>query len=277
LSDRNAHRDFVTSRPHSARMYDYFLGGKDNYPSDREAAEAAFAVLPYARVSARANRAFMHRAVHELAREGYRQFLDIGTGIPTRPNLHEVAQGVAPESRIVYVDNDPIVLAHAQALMAGTPEGRTAYLEADVTKPETILGAPELAATLDLDKPVALSLNAVLHFVPDERDPYGLLAELLAALPSGSALSLSHITADLDPEGMTKAVAAYRNSGVPAQARSKAEFTRFFAGLELLEPGVVLTHRWRPEVTVPHGDHAAPGTDVQDAEISMWVGVARKP
>jgi hypothetical protein len=258
-------------------MYDYFLGGKDNYPSDREAAEKAFAVLPCARTSARANRAYMHRSAHELARRGFRQFLDIGTGIPTRPNLHEIVQGVAPECRVVYVDNDPIVLAHAQALMAGTPEGRTAYVEADVTKPETILGAPELAATLDLSEPVALSLNAVFHFVPDEYGPHEILAELLAVLPSGSALSLSHLTADLDPDGITKAVASYRRSGVPAQARSRAEFERFFTGLDLLDPGVALAHRWHPEVTVPHGDHATPGTGVPDAEISMWVGVALKP
>ncbi len=277
MSDSDAPRDFAASRPHAARMYDYFLGGEDNYPSDREAAEAAFAVLPYAKTGARANRAYMHRAVHELARQGFRQFLDIGAGIPTRPNLHEIAQGVAPECRVVYVDKDPIVLAHAQALMAGTPQGRTAYLEADVTKPETILRAPELAATLDLDRPVALSLNAVFHFLPDEFGPHALLAELLTALPSGSALSLSHITADFDPQGMTQAVESYRRSGVPAQARSREEFTRFFTGLDLLDPGVVMAHRWRPQVRVPHGAHAAPGTDAPDAEISLWAGVALKP
>ncbi len=231
-------------------MYDYFLGGKTNYRVDREVAQRVAATWPSMPVTARANRAFMHRAVHELARQGFRQFLDIGTGIPTQPNLHEVVQSVAPEARVLYTDNDPIVLTHARALMQGTPEGRTAYIAADVTDPDSILNAPELAETLDLTRPVVLSLHAVCHFLTDAMDPHGIVARLVKALPSGSALSLSHGTADLAPERMAKLEATYTRSGVTVQSRSKADVTRFFDGLGLLDPGVVLAHHWRPDVRV---------------------------
>jgi hypothetical protein len=263
------------ARPHSARMYDYFLGGKSNYRTDQQAAEQAAVAWPSMPVAARANRAYMHRAAHELARQGFRQFLDIGTGIPTRPNLHNIVQAVAPEARVVYTDNDPIVLTHARALMQGTPEGRTAYLEADVTKPEAILESAELSETLDLTRPVAVSLHAVCHFLPDALDPHGIVARILQALPSGSALSLSHGTADLDPEGVARLVDAYRSSGVYLQARSKAEVARFFDELELVEPGIVLAHHWRPDVQVLSGRGPA-REEFDDVDVSIWAGIALK-
>ncbi|MEO3754468.1 SAM-dependent methyltransferase [Streptomyces sp. B6B3] len=264
--------DLRLDRPHSARMYDHFLGGKTNYEADREAAARAVTVYPGIVVLARENRAFMHRATRMLAEHGIRQFLDIGTGIPTRPNLHEVAQGVGPESRVVYVDNDPLVLVHAQALLDSSPEGRTAYIRADANQPEQILSAPELTATLDLSRPVALSLNAIVHFLPDERDPHGLIGRLLDALPSGSALQMSHATPDFDPEATARAVEIYRASGTPAQVRTKQEVERFFAGLDLVEPGIEVAHRWRPDT--PEGSARETPTD---AEVSLWVGVAFKP
>jgi S-adenosyl methyltransferase len=273
----NPPSDMGLSRPHSARMYDYFLGGKTNYTADRDAADQAAAAWPSVPVAARANRAYMHRAAHHLARHGFRQFLDIGTGIPTRPNLHDVVQSVAPEARVVYTDNDPIVLTHARALMQGTPEGRTAYVEANITKPESVLKSRELTETLDLSQPVALSLHALCHFLPDDRDPYGIVRELLAALPSGSALSLTHITPDLDPEGIQQIVDSYCQSGVPVQARSKAEVARFFDGLELLDPGIVLAHHWRTEVQVMPMDGMPVDRDVTDVDVSIWAGVGIKP
>jgi S-adenosyl methyltransferase len=261
-------------RPHSARMYDYYLGGKTNYRADRAAAGQVVAAWPGVMVCARVNRAFMRRAGRLLAAEhGIRQFLDVGTGIPTAPNLHQVVQSVHPDARIVYADNDPIVLAHAQALMEGTPEGRTAYIQADVTDPDTILNAPELTGTLDMTQPVALSLVALLHFVSDARKPYEVVARLVDALAPGSALVLSHVTPDFDPEGIGKVEQIYRAGGTDAQARSKEEFTAFFDGLELLEPGIEVPHRWHPD------DAGAPGHgigDVDDAEASMWAGVAVK-
>ncbi|GDY49767.1 hypothetical protein SVIO_003900 [Streptomyces violaceusniger] len=173
-----------TDKAHSARMYDFYLGGKDNYEADREAAGKVAAAYPGIFVCARENRAFMHRATRVLARDhGIRQWLDIGTGIPTKPNLHEVAQSVAPDARIVYVDNDPIVLVHAQSLLTSSAEGRTAYIRADVNEPDAILQSPELIETLDLTKPVALSLNALMHFVTDAQDAHGIVRRLMGALP----------------------------------------------------------------------------------------------
>ncbi|MCP9207592.1 SAM-dependent methyltransferase [Streptomyces cucumeris] len=258
-----------TTKPHSARMYDYYLGGKDHYQVDEEAAGHVLTVYPGIKTCARTNRAFMHRATRWLAGEaGVRQFLDIGTGIPTEPNLHQVAQGVAPDARIVYADNDPIVLAYAQALLHGTSQGRTAYLQADVREPERILKAPELHETLDMNQPVALSFNALFHFVPDEYGPYDLVRQFVDALPSGSFLVLSHCTSDFDPDTWGKVVEIYRQGGIPSQVRSKDEVERFFEGLELIEPGVSEPHLWKPDGEVP----ALSSTDV-----SLWVGVARKP
>ena len=261
-----------TSQPHPARVYDFYLGGKDNYPVDWELAEQVLAIFPTMKSGAQVNRAFMHRATRWLADQaGIRQFLDIGTGIPTQPNLHQVAQAVAPDARIVYTDNDPIVLAHAQALLRSTPEGRTAYIQADVRDPRKIFAAPQLRDTLDLSRPVALSMNALLHFVPDEFGPYDLVRQLVAELPSGSYLVLSHVTTDFDADTWGKIVAFYRNSGIPAQARSLKEILPFFDGLELVDPGVVVATDWRPEPGQP-GYDAAPGEP-----IPLYVAVARKP
>lgn len=258
-------RPLDTSRPHSARMYDYYLGGKDSYPIDEEAAERVISLVPEIRTVARANRSFMHRASRLLATRGVRQFLDIGTGIPTEPNLHQVVQDVNPSARIVYVDNDPVVLRHAEALLRSTPEGQTQYVDADVLEPGVIIDAAR--AILDFTEPVALSLVALLHFVPDDNKPYDIVHELVEALAPGSYLTLSHVTGDYNPQGWAKAVNIYRKSGVPAQVRSRKEFARFFDGLDLVEPGIEMVTQWRPDP-----DHV-----VDDAPVSLYVGVAHKP
>ncbi|MEU1269690.1 SAM-dependent methyltransferase [Streptomyces sp. NPDC005799] len=268
MTNSPAARDIDTSRPHSARMYDYYLGGKDHFDIDKQAAETVAAAYPGIFVCARENRAFMHRATRVLAREhGIRQWLDIGTGVPTEPNLHQVAQSVVPDARVVYADNDPLVLKYAERLMRSTAEGRTTYIEADVNDPNALLDAPELAEILDLGQPVALSLNALMHFVTDAQDPYGIVNRLLAALPSGSALALSHCTPDFDPETWRKVTEIYNGAGTPVQFRSKDEVTRFFDGLELLDPGVTVGHRWRPDSE----------PTATDAEVSLWTGVGIKP
>ena len=260
-----------TSKLHPARMYDYYLGGKDNYPADAKAAEEVIATFPEIRTVARVNRSFMHRATRFLAGEcGIRQFLDIGTGIPTEPNLHQVAQSVHPDARIAYADNDPIVLLHAQALLRSTPEGRTTYVQGDVREPEKILSSPELAATLDLGRPVELSLNALMHFVPDEFGPYEIVRTLVDALPSGSYLALTHVTPDFNPEAWEGIEDIYRRGSIPIQFRTRSEVERFFDGLELVDPGVVVAHRWRP-------DEATTAQNYTDEQVSLYVGVARKP
>lgn len=260
--------------PHPARMYDYFLGGKDNYEPDRHQAEQVEKVFPSVRQAARINRAFMHRATKYLAHEGIRQFLDIGTGIPTAPNLHQIAQEVDPQARVVYVDNDPIVLAHARALMTSTPEGCTTYLHADLTGPEQILSAPEVRHTLRLDQPVAVSLNAVLHFVPDDRHPYNVVTALLDAVPSGSYFVISHATTDFDPETFDKIQNIYRDGEIPCQFRTREEISGFFAGLEISEPGLVPPHRWRPDpVDLGDGDG---GLARLDAQVGLYAAVAKK-
>ncbi|MDH6115023.1 hypothetical protein P3T36_007312 [Kitasatospora sp. MAP12-15] len=262
--------DLELDRAHSARMYDYFLGGSTNFPADREAAVRAMAAFPLILSTARINRRFMHRSTRFLARSGMRQFLDIGTGIPTSPNLHEIAQGQAPEARVVYTDNDPIVLAHARALLQSHPAGRTAYVQADVTDPAALLAAPDLLDALDLSRPVALSLNALLHFITDDRGAHAIVDRLKAALPSGSTLAISHVTPDFDPEGIARLTEAYRAAGTPGQARTRAEVARFFDGWELLAPGITPSHRWRPD------PQDAPD-EVTDIEAACYAGIARKP
>ena len=263
-------------RAHPARMYDYYLGGKDHYDADRQAAEAVEQAFPAVPLVARLNRAFMRQAVRRLAGEvGIRQFLDIGTGIPTEPNLHQVAQAVAPECRVVNADLDPVVLAHAQALLTSTPEGRTAFIHADVTEPDTILNAPELRETLDLSRPVALSLIALLHFIPDERGAYAIVDRLLSALPSGSALVITHLTGDVTPEPIRRAVEIYRANGISLLMRSKAEVGRFFTGLRLLESGIELLHHWHPGLDdLPDGVSPA---EVAEAGSGGWAAVGLKP
>lgn len=260
-----------TSRPHPARVYDYWLNGQNHYEVDAAAAEEVVRVWPGVVLGARLNREFMHRVTRWLVREaGVRQFLDIGSGIPTEPNLHQVAQALAPETRVLYADNDPVVLQHAQALLSSTPEGRTACVRADFTDPDSILGAPELRETLDLERPVALSLIALLHFITDERGAYELVKRFMDALPPGSYLVLSHATADFDPDLLTRVAEAYQSKVAEGQIRSSCEVSRFFDGLEPVDPGVVVAHRWRPEPQDPHAD-------VTDAEFPVYGGVARKP
>jgi hypothetical protein len=271
--DEPGHRpvDLQTDRPHPARVYDYLLGGKDNFAADRAAAEAGLRANPNSRIPPRANRAFLGRAVRYLAGEaGISQFLDIGTGIPTSPNVHEVAQAAEPQARIVYVDNDPIVLTQARALLTTGPQGRTAYIDADLRDIDAILGSPDLRRTLDLSQPVGLLLLAVMHFIPDEDDPWALAARLLAALPSGSYLALSHLTGDFDPAAWAGVVAVYRRSGVTMQVRPKPDVERFFGGLDLIDPGVVSLPQWRP-------DPSDVGRPPSDAAVSVYGGVARKP
>ena len=259
-----------TSKPHPARMYDYYLGGKNHFAADRETAELGLANWRAGRIAARENRAFLGRAVRFLAGEaGIRQFLDIGSGLPTTNNVHEVAQAVAPSSRVVYADNDPLVLAHARALLTSAPEGRTAYVQADLRDPQSILSDPAVQRVLDFSQPVALMLVAVLHFVPDEFAPAQLLATLTGALAPGSYLVASHITAEHDPEGPAAGARAYRAAGLPAQLRDSGEFARLaFAGLDLVPPGVVLVSEWRPQ---------ADGPRPSPAEVSWYGGVARIP
>ncbi|WP_316525876.1 SAM-dependent methyltransferase [Kitasatospora brasiliensis] len=263
--------DLRLTVPHPARMYDYFLGGFTNFAADREAAGHALAVAPWLRTGARANRSFMHRSTRVLAEAGFDQFLDIGTGIPTSPSLHETAQRIRPEARVVYADNDPIVLSHAQALLTGTPGGRTAYVEADVTDPVHLLATPGLRETIDLARPVALSLNALLHVVPDELGAHRLVEHLKSALAPGSALVMTHVTAEFAPEsapGPARVHSAGPGADAAARARTRPEIARFFDGWTLLDPGVVPTPRWRP----------SPGeTPVAPAEASAYAAVAVKP
>jgi hypothetical protein len=244
-----------TGVAHPARRYNYWLGGKDNFSADRESGDAVVATFPSIRLSVRENRRFLGRAVRYLAGEvGIRQFLDVGTGLPTADNTHEVAQGIAPESRIVYVDNDPIVLVHARALLTSSPEGATAYVDADVRDPEKILSAPELSGTLDLTRPVGLMLLAVLHFVRDFEDPYGIVARLVGALPPCSHLVVSHATYDLVPPDTVATLE--RISRGQWRSRTADEVARFFTGLELVEPGVVPIGDWRPDPGAPRPDPA---------------------
>jgi hypothetical protein len=263
VSDQESGISVDTTVAHPARRYDYLLGGKDNFAADRESGERLIATFPTMRTAVLENRRFMRRTVTHLAeRAGIRQFLDIGTGIPTSPNAHEIAQGIAPESRVVYADNDPVVLVHARALLTSTPEGATAYLDADLREPEKILAHPELRRTLDLSQPVALMLIAVLHFIPDAGNPHGLVEPLIRALVPGSYVVLSHATHDfLSPQSSDRIRAE------EVHTRSKEEFLTFFDGLELLEPGVVSVSEWRAE-TEPQPRPAV-------ADVSWYGGVAR--
>jgi len=254
--------------PHIARVYDYWLNGKDNFTVDRVAAEAAIAAFPGIRESAQANRAFLARTVHYLtAAAGIRQFIDIGTGLPSASNTHEVSQAAAADSRVVYVDNDPLVLAHARALLTSNPAGATAYLDADLQDTETIL--EEAARTLDFTRPVGIMLLAILHYVPDLAEARRIVARLLAAVPAGSFLVISHAGTDLRPEE----VAAFEkslNAHLPAErqhvARPRDLVTSFFDGLDLVEPGVVRVSDWRPD-----------SPEESATPTILWGGVAHKP
>ncbi|WP_051939642.1 SAM-dependent methyltransferase [Phaeacidiphilus oryzae] len=240
--------DLRTDLPHPARMYDYYLGGKDNFPSDRAAAAQVVKLLPSTPAGCRANRRFLGRAVRLAVDRGIRQFLDIGTGIPTADNTHEVAQAAAPEARVVYVDNDPIVLAHARALLTSSPQGRTAYVDADFRDPDAVLAAPAVRDILDFDQPVALLTVALLHFFQDADGPYELVRRYQSALPSGSVHILSHGTGEtMDPAVAESVMRTYAEVGLKMVSRTKAEVERFFPGWELVEPGVAPVNRWRAD------------------------------
>ncbi|MFI0939228.1 SAM-dependent methyltransferase [Streptomyces sp. NPDC021020] len=242
-----------TSRPHPARMYDYYLGGKDNYEVDREAAQQVIQLLPDAVPSARANRAFMHRAVRFTAESGIRQFIDIGTGIPTSPNTHQVAQAVSPDVRVAYVDNDPIVATHAGAHLLGA--GNTGFFLGDLRDPQSILGHPTIGKLIDFDQPVGLMLVAILHFIRDDEDPAALVAAYRDALPKGSYLLFSHVTADFhDPgTGSEEAADVYRQSRATAtfNLRSSDQIMGLLEGFELVEPGLAQLPLWRPDGPTP--------------------------
>jgi hypothetical protein len=260
-----------TSKAHAARIYDYLLGGKTNFAVDREAAEYANAPMPGgidgARANVRANRAFLGRAVRWLAGDaGVRQFLDIGTGIPTMDNVHDVAQRVAPESRVVYVDNDPIVLSHAHELLRTTAEGLTSFVSGDLRDPTNVLLRAE--ATLDFSEPVALMVVSVLHFIDGTDDPYDIVNQLMAHLAPGSYLALSHGAADVDTANMAELTKRLsERSQENFTWRTREQVTRFLEGLQLVEPGVVLVDRWRPNVAPSESDRLIP----------FYGAIARKP
>ncbi|KUL22362.1 SAM-dependent methyltransferase [Actinoplanes awajinensis] len=255
---------------HPARRYDYWLGGADNFAADRASGDELERLFPKVRLGALANRALLGRATRFLAAEaGIRQFLDIGTGLPTAGNTHAVAQRWAPDSRVVYVDNDPLVTVHARALLDSAPEGRTAYLEADLNDPESILADPVLNATLDLGQPVGLMLIAVLHFLHGDGAAEGIVRRLLTALPPGSYLVATHATSDF---GTPEQQALYRQLVEQGKSdvwtRGRDEFTGLFDGLELVDPGVVPASEWRPE----------PGAEIPPrSDINIWTAVGRKP
>ena len=253
--------------PHSARIWNYWLGGKDNYEVDRMAGDQFRQVFPAIADIARSSRLFLTRAIRFLAADaGIRQFLDVGTGLPTKDNTHEVAQRIAPDARIVYADNDPLVLAHARALLTSTPEGVTAYIDADIREPGTILA--EAAKTLDFTQPVALILNGVLGHLTDGDQARAIVRQLMAPLPAGSCLSLMDGTSSVSGAPAEEAQEGYNESGaLPYVLRSPEEIASFFEGLELVEPGVVSCTRWRPD----------PSASGPPAEVDAFGGVGRKP
>jgi O-methyltransferase involved in polyketide biosynthesis len=256
-----------TSVSHSARIWNYWLGGKDHYLIDREVGDQIREVLPEIVDNARHDRAYLGRVVRYLTGEaGIRQFLDIGTGLPTADNTHEVAQRVAPESRVVYVDNDPLVLVHARALLTSDPAGATDYLHGDLREPDAIL--ERAAGTLDFTRPVALMLLGVLHYIGDDDEVYALVNRLLDAVPSGSYLAIQHPTNSVSRARMDEAVRRWNEAGGdPIYLRTPERLARFFDRIELLEPGVVSCSRWRPD----HGPSGAP------AEVDVFGAVGRKP
>ncbi|GHE40635.1 hypothetical protein GCM10017673_48810 [Streptosporangium violaceochromogenes] len=256
--------DLQTDRPHSARVYDYIMGGKDNFAADRDTAATVLADWPGLRTSMLANRACMHRMARHLTGLGVRQFIDVGTGIPSSPNLHEVVQDTAPDARVVYVDNDLIVLMHARALLTGTPQGRIAYIQADMRTPEALLGDPTLHEVIDFSRPVALTVIAMLQFVEDAQ---AVVDALLEPLPSGSHLAITIPTDELAPES-ERLAREYTSRGIPMYLRGRAEIERLFTGLELLDPGIVPMPRWHP------GPDERP---LPDTATNMYAAVGRKP
>jgi S-adenosyl methyltransferase len=267
-SASSAFQRIDVTRAHPARRYNYWLGGKDHFAADRASGDAIEAVLPSIRLMAIENRMFLGRAVRYVAGQGIRQYLDIGTGIPAPGNTHEIAQSVDPTARTVYVDNDPIVLAHARALLTSTPQGANAYLDADLREPGTILEHPDLKATLDFSEPIALMLVAVLHFIRDDEDPEGIVDRLVAALPSGSYVVASHATWEFQSAEAIERLSTTNADGrfVPRTAQALAGLLH---GLEFVEPGLVSVARWRAD------DAAKPRPSIED--VSCYGVVARVP
>jgi hypothetical protein len=258
-----------TSVPHPARRYNYWLGGKDNFASDRESADAIERKFPGMRAGIRANRDVLGRMTRYLAEAGVREFLDIGTGLPTEDNTHEVAQRIAPDSRVLYVDNDPLVMTHARALLTSTPQGVTDYIEADLRDPDAILAAPQLRETVELSQPVALMLVAVLHFIPGPGAARPIVERLMNELPSGSYLAATHFTLDFMPEHEQATYRQMLDSGMSdIWPRDRAEFTALFDGLDIVDPGIVLVSEWRPDGNSEAAD---------PSRISIWAGLGRKP
>lgn len=255
-----------TSRPHPARMYDYFLGGRDNYEVDREAAHRVLDIAPDVIDGARANRDFLRRAVTYLVEGGVRQIIDIGTGIPTSPNTHEIANAVSPEVRVAYIDNDPIVATHAGARLLGT--GNTGFFLGDMRDPQTILGHPTIGELIDVDQPVALLLVSVMHFVTHEEDPAGMIAAYREALPAGSHLVLSHATGDFHLDEVDDVLEVYKKATASLTARSHAEVLALFEGFELLDPGLVQVPLWHPD--------GPPPSPADLRRIPVYGAVARK-
>ena len=258
--------EFNTQVAHPARMYDYYLGGKTNFDADREAAEQVLGVLPEGRDMAVANRMFLGRVVRYLAAEGIRQFVDIGTGIPSPGSTNEVARAAAADARVVYVDNDPIVIAHARALLSGHSGGSATVVQADLRAPDDILTRPALREVIDLAKPVAILLVAVLHFIQDSEDPPGIVTRLKQAMAPGSYLVISHGTQDFNPEVARRAVGFYQRATAPFVLRRKDEIAALFEGLQMVEPGLVQLPFWRPQGELP----------ANVDRIWLYAGVGRK-
>ena len=265
--DQNGRSRIDTGVPHSARVYDYWLGGSSNFAADRAMGQAVEQAIPGIKTMALENRRFLGRAVRYMAEEGIRQFLDIGTGIPADGDTSSVTAIVAPDARVICVDNDPIVQEHARTTLTGPEAERTRYLEADLRKPAEILRSPLLAEAIDLDRPVGLLLVAILMLVGDDEDPWSVVATLLDAMPSGSLVAISHPTGDFDPESMGHVVQAAQQGRMTLVPRDRAACARFFQGWEMAEPGLVPVMSWRPD--------GEPPADPESAYY--WAGVARKP
>jgi hypothetical protein len=261
--------DLRTDVPHASRIYDYVLGGKDNFEPDRRVADEMMKASPLLQISMLANRRFMARAAAYLAGRGFRQFLDIGTGLPTRPNLHEVVQRAAPDATVVYVDNDPLVLVHARALLVPVDgsTGALSYLSADLRDPDAIFAAPEVADAFDLTRPVAVTLIAVLQLIGDDTEARAIIDNIMERLAPGSALVISAVTSDNDPGGIRNVVSAANSGGVPVHARTHDQVTALFGDLGLEAPGVVPVHRWHPD------EHEK---NIDDRTIGMFGGIAFK-
>jgi len=260
----DSHPAFDTSIAHQARIYDYLLGGKDNFAADRKAGDAMIAAYPTMVGLARANRVFLGRAVRYLTADaGIRQFLDIGTGIPTAGNTHQVAQEIAPETRVVYVDYDPVVLSQARALLTSSEQGATDYIDADARNTEAIL--EKAARTLDFSQPVAVMLVMILHAIGDSDDPYGIATRVMAAVPAGSYLTISHPAADIEPEKVANVTGSLNElSYQKYTTRTHSQVMRFFDGLDLVDPGLVQVQQWRPGIE-------------RNQTAAVWAGVGHKP